>query len=269
MIGHGSLFGGARSMVAGLAAARRQPRSLEQTAHRQWPVPDRAWLMAQTWSDLLFAHWRVDAEVLRDVVPASIPIDEFDGSAWIGVTPFRVEGFRLHHSPPIPVVQAFPEVNVRTYATIGDRPGIFFFSLDTASRFAVEGARRIYRVPYFHARQRIARTGGEVAFASERTQRDGPPAELDIRYRPEGDSFEPAPGTLEHFLTERYCLYTLDSGGRVLRGDIHHAPWRIAPAGADLARNTMGRQVGLELEGAPLAHLAERRDVLFWTLQPV
>jgi hypothetical protein len=256
-------------MAAGLAAARRQPQALERTGHRPWPVPERRWLMAQTWSDLLFAHWRVGAEALRRVVPASIPIDVFEGSAWIGVTPFRVEGFRLHHAPPVPVVHAFPEVNVRTYATIDDRPGIFFFSLDTASRFAVESARRIYRIPYFHARQRIASDGDGVAFASERTQRDGPEARLEIGYAATGAYFQPEPGTLEHFLTERYCLYTLDADGQVVRGDIHHAPWRIAPARAEPTVNTMGRQVGLELDEAPLVHLAERRDVLFWTLQPV
>jgi uncharacterized protein len=225
--------------------------------------------MTQTWSDLLFAHWRVDPADLRRVVPQQIPLDEFDGSAWIGVTPFHVSGFRLHHLPALPLIHAFPEVNVRTYATIDGRPGIWFFSLDTSSRFAVEGARRIYRVPYFHARQRMKRGGGEVEFASERTQRDGPAAELDIRYAADGDPFAPAAGTLEHFLTERYCLYTLDDSGRVLRGDIDHDPWRIRAARAELPVNTMARQVGLGLEEAPLVHLAERRTVLFWTLQPV
>jgi uncharacterized protein len=225
--------------------------------------------MTQAWNDLLFAHWRVDADALRRAVPPSIPIDEFDGSAWVGVTPFRVEGFRLRRLPPLPFIHSFPEVNVRTYATIGGRPGIFFFSLDTSSRFAVESARRIYRLPYFHARQRHARAGEEVEFDSERTQRDGPAAELAIRYAPAGEPFGPEPGTLEHFLTERYCLYTLDSAGRVLRGEIDHERWRICEASAEIGANTMGRQVGLELEEAPLVHLAERRDVLFWTLQPV
>jgi uncharacterized protein len=225
--------------------------------------------MTQTWNDLLFAHWRVDAEALRRVVPAAIPIDEFDGSAWIGVTPFHVEGFRLHHVPPLPLIHSFPEVNVRTYATLDERPGIFFFSLDTSSRFAVESARRVYRVPYFHARQRYVRAAGGAGFESERTQRDGPGAELSIRYGPAGEWFGPEAGTLEHFLAERYCLYTLDPNGRVLRGDIDHDPWRICEARAEIGANTMGRQLGLELEEAPLVHLAERRSVLFWTLQPV
>jgi uncharacterized protein YqjF (DUF2071 family) len=225
--------------------------------------------MGQSWRHLLFAHWRVEAEELRRVVHPSLPLDTFDGSAWVGVTPFRVEGFRLHYAPPVPVIQAFPEVNVRTYVTVGGRPGIYFFSLDAASRFAVEAARRIYRVPYFHARMSLEHEGERVRFSSERVQRDGPPARLALEYRADSAPFEPAPGTLEHFLTERYCLYTVDAGGRALRGDIHHEPWRIRTARAELAVNSMGHQVGLALDGDPLLHVGERQDVLFWTLQPV
>jgi uncharacterized protein YqjF (DUF2071 family) len=227
--------------------------------------------MGQTWRDLLFAHWRVDPGALRPVVHPSLPIDTFDGSAWIGVTPFLVDGFRVHLTPPLPLIHRFPELNVRTYVTIDGRPGIHFFSLDAGSRIAVESARRIFRLPYFHAHMALHGDGGDVDFASRRTQRDGPPAELELRYGPDGQAFEPAraPETLDYFLTERYCLYTLDDRHRVLRGDIHHPPWRVRPARARIETNTMGRQIGLELEGAPLVHLADRQDVLFWTLEPV
>jgi uncharacterized protein YqjF (DUF2071 family) len=255
-------------MLRGLAAAARQPRVLAETGHRPWPVPDRPWLMAQTWADLLFAHWRVDPDELRRVMPAQLPLDTCDGAAWIGVTPFRVEGFRLRNTPPLPLLHAFPELNVRTYVTIDDRPGIHFFSLDAGSRLAVESARRIYRVPYFHARMGVRGRGDRVEFESERTQEDGPPAGLAISYQAAGPAAEPAPGSLEYFLTERYCLYTLDERQRVLRGDIHHPPWRIRPATAQLDHNTMGRQIGLDLAGDPLVHLAERQDVVFWTHRP-
>ena len=226
--------------------------------------------MAQTWERLLFAHWRVDPEAIRAVLHPALPLDTFDGSAWLGVTPFRVEAFRLRNLPPLPLIQSFPELNVRTYVTIGGRPGIHFFSLDAGSRFAVETARRIYRLPYFRARMSIGgRAEDEVELTSRRVQSDGPPATLDIRYGATGEPAEPAPGTLEHFLTERYCLYTLDEEQRILRGDIHHAPWRLRPATASVAENTMGRQIGLELVEEPLVHLAARQDVLFWPLGPV
>jgi uncharacterized protein YqjF (DUF2071 family) len=230
--------------------------------------------MGQTWSDLLFAHWRVDPGELAGVLHPKLPLDTFDGSAWIGVTPFRVEGFRLRLTAPLPGIHAFPELNVRTYVTIGGRPGIHFFSLDAGSRFAVASARRIYRLPYHRARMTVEREDGTVAVASERVQGDGPEARLAIRYAAagqEGEPHEPARdrGSLEYFLTERYCLYTLDEEQRVLRGDIHHPPWRIRRAQTQVAVNTMGRQIGLELDGEPLAHAAERQDVVFWPLRPV
>ena len=225
--------------------------------------------MGQTWSDLLFAHWRVDPAALREVVPAVLPIDEFDGSAWIGVTPFRVEGFRPRNLPPLPLVHAFPELNVRTYVTVGGRPGIYFVSLDAGSRLAVEAARRVYRLPYFRARMSLRRDGERIAFASRRVHADGPPAELEMTYEPAAaDAAEPEPGSLEWFLVERYCLYTLDDRRRVLRGDIHHPPWRLRPARARIARNSMGDQIGLALDGEPIVHAGGRQDVVFWSNRP-
>src|SRR4051812_11749009 len=103
--------------------------------------------MAQTWESLLFAHWRVEPEELRPHVPEEIPIDTFDGSAWIGVTPFIASDVRPRLTPPMPGVSRFPEINVRTYATIDGKPGIWFFSLDTPNPLVNEAARRGYRVP--------------------------------------------------------------------------------------------------------------------------
>ncbi|MDQ3849087.1 MAG: DUF2071 domain-containing protein [Actinomycetota bacterium] len=246
-----------------------QARVLRETDHRPWPLPRGSWAMAQSWEDLLFAHWRVDADALRAVVPEQLPIDTHDGSAWLGVTPFEVTGARLRGTLPPPGVGRFCELNVRTYTTLDGRPGIYFFSLDAASALAVLAARRLYRLPYFRARMSIARTGpGRIAYRSARTSSDGPPARLEAAYEPVGEP-SPAPGgSLEHFLTERYCLYTLDDRQRVLRADIHHPPWPLQRALASLDVNTMGRQIGLELprEDA-LLHFAARQDVVIWPLQ--
>ena len=224
--------------------------------------------MAQTWCNLLFAHWPVDPEALRPVVDPSLPIDTFEGKAWIGVTPFMVQAFRLRLSPPLPLVHSFPEVNVRTYVTVDGKPGIYFFSLDAGSRFAVESARRLYRLPYFTSRASLDERGGEVEWESERIDDRNAPAALRTRYRATGGAFEAEPGSLEHFLVERYCLYTVDEAG-VHRGQIHHPPWQIQPARAEIEENTMARQIGLELEGDPLLHLARPQDVVFWLLEPV
>jgi uncharacterized protein YqjF (DUF2071 family) len=244
-------------------AARRQARSLEETGHRPWELPDRPWFMGQTWEHLLFAHWAVDPEQLERVVPPQLPLDVVDGKAWVGVTPFAVKGLRVRGVAPAPVLSSFPEINVRTYVTVDGRPGIYFFSLDTSSRFGVETARRTYRLPYFRARQRF---DGET-FASRRVADDGPAADFLASYRPIGEPAPPTAGSIDHFLTERYCLYTLDDERNVWRGEIHHPPWPLQAADAEIELNTMGHQIALGLEGTPLLHYAERQDVVFWQLE--
>jgi uncharacterized protein len=217
------------------------------------------WIQAQTWLDLLFAHWPLPKDVVRDAVPEPLAVDTFDGSAWIGITPFEVAGLRLRGTPPPPVVSRFAETNVRTYVTVDGRPGICFLSLDAASWFAVIAARTLYRLPYFRARMTIERLGDEIAYATERV---GGEASLRARYAPTGDRFRARPGSLEHFLVERYSLYTV-SLGLVVRADIDHPPWPLQPAHAQIAESTMTRPAGIELPATdPLLHYAARQDVV-------
>ena len=221
--------------------------------------------MGQSWLDLLFAHWRLPEATLRTVVPDMIPIDTFDGSAWLAITPFEVAGLHPRGAPPLPWLSRFPELNVRTYTTIGGHPGIWFFSLDADRAAAVLAARLTYRLPYRHATMSIARTGTRLAY---RSRADG--AAFAARYEPAGPAAFPQAGTLEHFLTERYRLFTIGGAGRILGADIHHGPWPLQPARAELAENTMTAPLGIRLpEQAPLLHYAGRQDVLVWPLRPV
>ena len=246
--------------------ARAQAATLGDTEHRPWPLPERQWLQGQTWRDLLFAHWPVEVEALRPAVPAHIALDTFDGSAWIGVTPFEISGLRAHGTFPVPRVSRFPEVNVRTYVTIDGRPGIWFLSLDAGSRAAVAAARRVYRLPYHHARAQIQRKAPEIVFRSERY---GDEARLAVRYVPGDSMITATPGTLEYFLTERYCLYTVDDELGLLRADIHHPPWPLQLAAAEILENTMTAPYGIELPGEPpLLHYSARQDVVIWSLEP-
>ena len=233
--------------------------------HRPWPLPERSWMMAQTWTDLLFAHWAVAPESLRRVLPQQLPLDTFDGQAWIGVTPFGVRNLRLRPAPPVPCLSAFPEINVRTYVTVGGKPGIYFFSLDAARRAAVLAARRTYRLPYFHARMRADRVGVRIDYESERTDSSGPSARFRGSYSPSG------PRTDDHlarWLAERYCAYIVDDQGRPLRIDIHHPPWPLQPAEGELAAQGITDQIGIELAGEPLLHFSARQDTLIWPLKP-
>jgi uncharacterized protein len=244
-----------------------QARSLERTTHRPWPLPDGPWLQGQTWRDLLFAHWPLPVDQLRDAVPRELPIDTFDGSAWLGIIPFRVTGVRLRGTPPLPGLSSFLETNVRTYTTLGGRPGIWFLSLDAASRLAVAGARLAYRLPYFHAHMATSRDADAIRYRTERASR---PVSLAMSYRPVGGVCSAAPGTLEHFLSERYCLYTLAPNRRVMTADIHHPPWPLQSAQAELDENTMTAPYGISLAKAPpTLHFSSRQDVVIWPLRPV
>jgi uncharacterized protein len=225
--------------------------------------------MGQTWRELLFAHWTLPPEAVRRVVPPQLPLDLRDGSAWVGVTPFRVTGLRAHCLPPIPGTSSFLEINVRTYVVVDGRPGIYFFSLDASSRAAVFAARRGYRLPYFHGRMGMERNGAAVAYSHERRSGDGPAASFRGEYEPTGPRLSVVDGSLERWLAERYCLYTIGSEGQVVRADIHHHPWPLQPARAELALNRMGEQVGLDLSGEPLLHYSHRQDTILWALRPI
>jgi uncharacterized protein YqjF (DUF2071 family) len=255
--------------LPGDSYAARQREVLGDTGHRPWPLPSSPWFMGQTWIDLLFAHWRVEPEALQRVMPPQLTPQTHDGSGWLGVSPFVIRGLRLRGSPPPPLLSAFPEINVRTYVSVGGKPGIYFFSLDAGSRAAVFAARRAYRLPYFHS-QIAAGDGGEqsVHYRARRLSTDGPAAEFAGTYGPTGEPDSPGPGTLAHFLAERYCLYTLDDRGRIYRADIHHPPWPLQAAALELDANTMTAGLGLELTGDPVLHFSRRQDVVIWRLAP-
>jgi len=244
-----------------LDPAAGQSRSLRVSDHRPWPLPDRRWLMGQSWEQLLFAHWPVPAERVRPLLPSGLELDEHDGSAWLGITPFRVTNLRLRGTPPVPWVSSFRELNVRTYVTAGGKPGIWFFSLDCESPGAVEVARRTYHLPYFRARMSSQRAGDEIEYSSARCEPGSEGVVFHARYAPCGEVFEARRGSLESFLAERYCLYGEDTG-RLLRADIHHTPWPLQPARAEIELNTMSP---VELPpGEPLLHYSERLDTVIW-----
>jgi uncharacterized protein YqjF (DUF2071 family) len=237
---------------------------LQEVTDRPWPLPAGPWVMAQTWHDLLFAHWPAETAALRPLLPPQLQIDTFEGRAWIAVVPFRMTGVRLRGTPSVPWLSAFLELNVRTYVTCGGKPGVWFFSLDAANPPAVAIARAWFHLPYFRARMSCEEREGWIHYASERTHRRASVALLECRYRPVGGACSPQAGTLEHFLTERYCLYTTAAHGQIICAEIHHPPWPLQPAEAEIARNSMTQSLGIALTSPPLLHFARRQDVLVW-----
>ena len=235
---------------------------LVDVRHREWPLPDAHWILKQTWNDLLFAHWPVARDELRAAVPPFFELDLFADEAWLSVTPFNVTDFSPRGVPPLPVISAFSEINVRTYVVYDGIPGVYFFSLDANSAMAVAGASTLFHLPY-HLADIHAERRSMLKFCSRR--RPGKAVEFDVQYSPAGPSFQPKAGSLDYFLTERYCLYTQDSSANAYRVEIHHAPWELQRAEAQIFRNTMVEGAGLRLPSrSPLVHYARSQDVLIW-----
>ena len=248
-----------------MADSALQRRTLDERSHRPWPLPDAPWVQGQTWRDLLFAHWPVEVEALRALVPPALEIDTFEDRAYLGIVPFQMEDVAPRGVPALPRISAFPEVNVRTYVRHAGIDGVLFLSLDAGDRLAVEGARRGFHLPYFQASMSIERDADRVHFRSERRDRRGRPASIDVDYRPFGPVTLAERGSLDDWLTARYRLFAVDGRGRLTRTEIRHAPWPLRPAEAEFRVETLAVAQGVRLSDEP-PHLlfAELLDVRAW-----
>ena len=221
--------------------------------------------MTQTWHNLLFAHWPVEADALRALMPPELPLDLYEGRAWLGIVPFRMSNVAPRGMPSIPFVSSFPELNVRTYVTVNGRPGVYFFSLDAGSTIAVAAARTLLGLPYHAARMCVEVSDGEVRYESVRETRGREVAAFRAHYRPHAPIETARAGTLEYFLAERYCLYLVDDSSHVQRLEVHHVEWPLQVAEATIEENTMADAAGIRLPSTPpLLHYAHRLDMVAW-----
>lgn len=234
-------------------------------SHRPWPLPNLPWGMKQTWSDLLFAHYPIKYEVLRNLIPEELELDSFEGTYWIGILPFLMSGVRLRGLPPIPGTDRFPELNVRTYVTMDGKPGIYFFSLDADNWPAVKGARTFAHLPYWYSKMKIHNSGSAIEFESKR--RNDLEIEFACSYRPVSEPYLAAKGSFDEWMSERYCFYTLNLFGTPVRCDILHRPWILQKAEAEITINTILSKQGIEVESnIPIVHFAKKIDVRAWPL---
>ncbi|HEX4322116.1 MAG TPA: DUF2071 domain-containing protein [Acidobacteriaceae bacterium] len=261
--------------TAGYADTSSMRATLEKTSHRPWPLPPGRWAMTQRWNDLLFAHWPMRIAEIEALLPEGLEADVFQGSAWIGVVPFWMDNIRMRGMPQIPGARKFPELNLRTY--VRDRrtstPGVYFFSLDAASLIAVIAARSLYHLPYYWAQMSIKPRGDREFSYYSRRLLSGKPVQFAARYRGLGPTHKLAQtrlGTIEYFLTERYCLFSLDGLGRLQRADIHHIPWPLEEAEAEITQNDLASHIGLQLpETEPLLHYSRHLAVYVWPAELV
>jgi uncharacterized protein YqjF (DUF2071 family) len=210
----------------------------------------------QKWRHLLFVHWEVPVAALRPLVPEALALDTFEGRAFVGLVPFEMQDVRpSRFLPPVPTASSFLETNVRTYVhREGRDPGVWFFSLEAGSALAVLGARAFFHLPYWHARMEQHRDGDHVVYRSHRHWESSTNAELDVAYDI-GEELPVAEGTLEHFLVERYYLYALSPGGKLLRGQVHHRPYPVRRARITALTETLLAADGLERPEARASEL--------------
>ena len=240
--------------------------SLSHVSHRPYPLPQGNWAWRQTWRRLLFMHWPVPVDELRAKLPVGLEVDTFEGQAWAGVVPFKMSGIAHRPLPAVPGTSVFPELNLRTYVkpTAGGPGGVFFVSLDASKWLACRVARLMFNLPYFHATMTAEEVGDETRYDSRR--RDDPRGiGTTVRYRPTAPPVLSTPGSLDAFLTERYCLYVPDKKGRATRADIHHEQLPLAPAEAEIERESLASGQGVTLpDTPPVLHYAEHLEVVVW-----
>ncbi|MEA2720994.1 MAG: uncharacterized protein QOJ39_2858 [Candidatus Eremiobacteraeota bacterium] len=226
------------------------------------------WRIAMDWVDAVFLHWPVPAGSLRSRIPAGLELDTFDGAAWVSIVAFHI--VRAHHRgvPPALAWRSFPEINVRTYVRDGERAGVWFFSLDAGSRVAVELGRRVLHLPYCRASIASAFEPGRMSYHLERTDARAPAGCFIAHAAYAGDARTAAPGTLEHWLVERYCFFTVNRRGRTLRGDVAHDPWPLRDATVRVNENSLLEAAGIAPStSAAIAHVSSGVATRAWPLQ--
>jgi hypothetical protein len=225
--------------------------------------------VTQRWNDLLFAHWPVPVRAVEALLPEWLEADSFQGSAWLGAVPFWLDRVKIRGVPALPGLR-FPDLNFRTY--VRDRftgtPGVYCFSVDSNNVFAVAMANIAYHLPYRLAEMHMEpRSEREFAFYSRR-RFSRPDVIFNARYRGLGPTHKTAempPGSLEYFFSERNCVFSTNRAGQPIRADLHHVPWPLEEAEAEIERNDLAAAVGIELPNrAPVLHYSRRLAVYIW-----
>lgn len=245
---------------------------MEQTGHRPYPLPDGAWVGFQSWRHVLFLHWPIESAIIRPHIPDGLELDTYDNQAWITVIPLRIRDARLRWLPPIPGLSGVDELNIRTYVKNRfGKQGIYFIKIGASKSWAVAAARYIGKLPYSLAA--ISMEGEEEVFHTKvlwinTRDAQGVPEQFQCRYRPSPTRAQPEPGTLDYWLTERYCLFTAPVDGTIKIGEIHHRPWLLQPVDVDIVRSNILYESGIPLIGAPaIAAYSSRQDVKIWPMR--
>jgi len=216
-------------------------------------------LLSMQWRNVLFSHWPVPVKRVAESLPPGMTVDTYDGSAWLGVVPFRMEDIRPRGAP---IGRRFHELNLRTYVTVDDTPGVYFYNLDADDRLGVSIARRFFRLPYYRAQMTVHHDSSRTCFQSVRTHDGVPDVQFRATYEPTGLSETARPGSTAEFLTERYRFYVASDDDRIYFADIDHDPWVLQPATVEFERNDLFVANGFDQpDSERLVHFSPGVDV--------
>ncbi len=229
-------------------------------------MPAGAWRWRQSWNDLLFVHYTVPSRYLRPLVPAPLKLQDEGGKSWVGIVPFKMEGVMMRPLPDLPGISQFLELNVRIYVEYEGKPGVWFLSLDANSSLAVWFAKTFFYLPYKRAEIQFNKVNKQTYFKSNRKE-NGDSSSFQVHYQKEKQVYWAKPGSLEHFLTERYCLYC-QSQGELYRVEVHHVAWPLQAAKGQIEQNSLLDQFKIETtDDPPLLMYSKGVDVVAWNLE--
>ena len=231
----------------------KSPGMAGNRPEEQVPVP----MAYQTWRHVTFLHWRCDPASLRRVLPEGLTPDVVDGSAWVALTPFLVEGFRVPGVPALPWLSRFPETNLRTYVRDAHGgEGLWFLSIDVGSGLLAGSARLGLGVPYLLSRMRV-QVGASLVYESRRIT--GRPAHHRIEVVP-GKDLGDRLSRRDALLVGRWRAYSRRAG-RLVQVPVQHQPWPVHEADLVELEESVTATAGLNVAGeAPLVHYAPRVD---------
>ncbi|MFC4401746.1 YqjF family protein [Gracilibacillus xinjiangensis] len=238
---------------------------LHTTDHRDKQLPGGPWLMSQRWDHLLFIHLPVSKEVMKKHIPDGLELDTYEGTAWITILPFKLSKMHFRKIPPIPFLNTFLELNVRTYVKRNDTKGIYFFSLDADKFPAVLGARAA-TLPYVYAKMDMKQKGNTFYYYCRRKRSS---KAFKGSYRPISEPYYPERNSLSHWLLERYFLWSKRNDSLYSVG-IHHRPWKVQDVEVEIEEESILPDFAKDtIIGKPVFHYAYSRRVLFWPIKKV
>ncbi|MEU0073764.1 DUF2071 domain-containing protein [Streptomyces sp. NPDC006332] len=202
------------------------------------------------WLTQTFVHWAYPPETVRALLPAGLVVDEYEGAAWVGLTPLVMADVRPGVVPArMPGVPTFAETNLRTYVRRPDgRDGLWFLSLEVACPLML--AARAIGAPYNPGTLSVTKRGGTVSYAGSRWA-GGPTYRLTVR---PGDPIEPTERDV--WLTSRWRAYTRGLG-MLWETPVEHEPWPLADATVDVLEETLTVAAGLPAPlGEPVVHFS-------------